>query len=203
MLSKAKADTEKKRQTPGQLARVSHPLNALLPFHLRMCRGRGWAASAGGLSMRTKKVNWTGLVCCRPYLWYGGGWTLGGNAISHLLITWKVLSSPIIFRSIYLKYWSPCQDEQHGPWMLSRRRIVDTEWWEVTFVERVMIKMLIIRWLMYKIGEQKLYAWKSYKNFVKLQRSNCKKWTCRWGTSSMLSWIKVFLWPSFLAASFS
>ena len=58
--------------------------------------------------------------------------------------------------------------------MLSRRRTVESEWWEVTFVKRVMIKMLIIRWLMYKIGEQKFYAWKNYKNFVKLQRNSFK-----------------------------
>ena len=151
--TKAKVATGKKRQAPGQLARVSHPLDALLPFHLRMCRGRGWAASAGSFSMRTKKINWTGILL--PYLWYGGGWTLGGNAISHFLITWKVLSSLIIFlvniRLIYLKYWSPCQDEQREPWLLSRRRTVESEWWEGTFVKRVMIRMVIgviIGWLM-------------------------------------------------------
>ena len=56
--------------------------------------------------------------------------------------------------------------------MLSRRRTVESERWEVTFVKRVMIRMLIG---VIESGKQKLYAWKSYKNFVKLQRSSCKK----------------------------
>ena len=62
--------------------------------------------------------------------------------------------------------------------MLSRRRTVESEWWEVTFVKRVMIRMLIG---VIESGKQKLYAWKRNKNFVKLQRSSCKKKDFRTG----------------------
>ena len=34
-------------------------------------------------------------------LWYGGGWTLGGTAISHLLITWLC-----IFCSFFIQFWN-------------------------------------------------------------------------------------------------
>ena len=62
--------------------------------------------------------------------------------------------------------------------MLSRRRTVESEWWEVTFVKRVMITMLIG---VIGSGKQKLDAWKSYKNFVKLQRNSFKKMDCLMG----------------------